>query len=66
MESPYLDRIDVGRVKILPPALSSGGEFRLSIDVGGLEGSLYKGVVRATNPATGVEAAIIDVDVIVP
>jgi hypothetical protein len=66
MESPYGDRIDVERVAIRPPALSGGGEFRLSVDIVGLEGSLYKGVVKATSPAGNVEAASIDVDVIVP
>jgi hypothetical protein len=66
LESPYGERIDVGRVEFRPPALSTGGEFRLSVDIGGLEGSVYTGVVRATNPATGGDAASIDVDVIVP
>jgi hypothetical protein len=66
MESPYGDRIDVGRVEIRPPALLSGGEFRLHVDVAGLEGSVYTGVVTAVSPATGATAASVDVDVIVP
>jgi hypothetical protein len=66
MESPYGDRLDVGRVEIRPPALLSGGEFRLHIDVAGLEGSVYTGVVTAVSPATGAAAASVDVDVIVP
>ena len=64
--SPYGRRIDVGRIEIRPPALSSGGEFRLNVDIAGLEGSVYTGVVRATSPASGTEAASVDVDVIVP
>lgn len=66
MESPYGDRIDRARVRIRPPALSGGGEFRLSVDIRGLEGSLYKGLVGATNPATNAVTATVDVDVIVP
>jgi hypothetical protein len=66
MESPYGDRIDVGRVEIRPPALLSGGQFRLHVDVAGLEGSAYTGVVTAVSPATGAAAASVDVDVIVP
>ena len=66
MESPYGDRIDVERVEIRPPALPSGGEFRLHVDVAGLEGSVYTGVVTAVSPATGAAAASVDVDVIVP
>jgi hypothetical protein len=64
--SPYGDRIDTGRVEIRPSTLSSGGEFRLLVDIAGLEGSAYTGVVRAVSPATGAAAATVDVDVIVP
>ena len=64
--SPYGDRIDTGRVEIRPSTLSSGGEFRLLVDIAGLEGSAYTGLVRAVSPATGAAAASVDVDVIVP
>jgi hypothetical protein len=64
--SPYGDRIDTGRVEIRPSTLSSGGEFRLLVDIAGLEGSAYTGEVTAVSPATGGAAASVDVDVIVP
>jgi hypothetical protein len=66
LQSPYGEQIAVGRVEIRPPALSSGGEFRLNVDIAGLEGSVYTGVVTAVNPATGAEVDSVDVDVIVP
>lgn len=64
--SPYGDRIDAGRVEIRPSTLSSGGEFHLLVNIAGLEGSAYTGVVAAVSPATGAAAASVDVDVIVP
>jgi len=66
MRSPYGDQIEIGRVEIRPPELSTGGEFRLAVDISGLEGSAYTGVVAATSPASGAEVERIDVDVIVP
>jgi hypothetical protein len=66
MRSPYGGEVGVGRVEIRPPRLSGGGEFRLNVDIAGLEGSVYTGVVAATSPATGGPIASVDVDVIVP
>ena len=66
LRSPHGDRIDVGRVEIQPPELSAGGEFRLNVDISGLEGSAYTGEVTATSPASGAEVGRVDVDVIVP
>jgi hypothetical protein len=66
LRSPYGEQIEVARVQILPPALSTGGEFRLKVDIAGLEGSAYTGEVTAMSSASGAEVGRVDVDVIVP